>query len=194
MKWPLQRWSFYALGLPYQQAPRQFASTGGFQRQGGEPDPDYFCGHSSEWLWISSGFMRAQKLTDIIVHVVLHWGLTPYNKRNDPSYHPPPAFLHTILSKHRQNLDPSKLWSHVRKPRLDGISEPTLTRTLYEFTGDCFAVTLKGPDGLPNSPNSMRDGQGVLTLPLAKMFGEQGEDDVIYQALMEIAPTFVSIA
>ena len=43
-----QRWSFYALGLPYQQAPRQFASTGGFQRQGGEPDPSYFCGHSSK--------------------------------------------------------------------------------------------------------------------------------------------------
>ncbi|KAG7563015.1 hypothetical protein FFLO_01573 [Filobasidium floriforme] len=165
------RWSFYALGLPYQQAPRQFASTGGFQRQGGEPDPSYFCGHS-----------------------MLHWGLTPQNKRNDPSYHPPPAFLHTILSKHRKNLDPAKLWSHVRKPRLDGISEPTLTRTLYEFTGDCFAITLKGPDGLPNSTNSMRDYQGVLTEPLSTVFGPNGETDEIYLALMDIAPTFVAIA
>lgn len=47
------RYSFYALGLPYQQAPRMFASTGGFQRQGGEPDPNYFCGHSSESLFLS---------------------------------------------------------------------------------------------------------------------------------------------
>ena len=36
------------MGLPYQQAPRQFASTGGFQRQDGAVDPSYFCGHSSE--------------------------------------------------------------------------------------------------------------------------------------------------
>lgn len=125
---------------------------------------------------------------------MLHWGLTPQNKRNDPSYHPPPAFLHTILSKHRKNLDPAKLWSHVRKPRLDGISEPTLTRTLYEFTGDCFAITLKGPDGLPNSTNSMRDYQGVLTEPLSTVFGPNGETDEIYLALMDIAPTFVAIA
>lgn len=43
----LFRYSFYALGLPYQQAPRIFATTGGFQTQNGE-DSDTFCGHSSE--------------------------------------------------------------------------------------------------------------------------------------------------
>jgi hypothetical protein len=43
----LQRFAFYALGLPYQQAPRIFASAGGYQTQGGESSPDYFCGHSS---------------------------------------------------------------------------------------------------------------------------------------------------
>jgi len=141
-----------------------------------------------------NNFLGKAKLTSLCWFPVLHWGLTPQNKRNDPSYHPVPAFLHTILSKHRKNLDPSKLWSHVRKPRLDGISEPSLTRTLYEFTGDCFAITLKGPDGLLTSPNSFRDGQGLLTLPLAEVFGEQGEDHKMYQALMEIAPKFVAMA
>jgi alpha 1,2-mannosyltransferase len=45
----LFRYSFYALGLPYQQAPKIFATTGGFQTQNGE-DSDSFCGHSSEWI------------------------------------------------------------------------------------------------------------------------------------------------
>jgi alpha 1,2-mannosyltransferase len=125
---------------------------------------------------------------------VIQWGLTPYAKRNDPTFHPRPAFLHTILAKHRSNLDPAKLWSHYRRPRLDDIDEPTLTRTLYEWTGDCFAIQLKGPDGLPTSANSFRDGQGVLTEKMDTAFGPLGEEDEVYKALMEIAPTFVSIA
>lgn len=45
----LFRYSFYALSLPYQQAPKIFATTGGFQTQNGE-DSDEFCGHSSKLL------------------------------------------------------------------------------------------------------------------------------------------------
>lgn len=127
---------------------------------------------------------------------VIQWGLTPSNQRHarDDEWHPRPAFLHTILAKHRSNLDPSKLWSHIRRPRLDGIAEPTLYRTLYEFTGDCFAVQLKGPDGLPHSRNSMRDGQGLLTEPMETAFGPGGETDEVYLALKDIAPLFVKIA
>ncbi|WVR09404.1 hypothetical protein IAU60_006471 [Kwoniella sp. DSM 27419] len=141
------RYSFYALGLPYQQAPKIFASAGGYQTQGGESSLD-FCGHS-----------------------MIQWGLTPQSAKHDPSYHPAPAFLHTILAKHRNNLQASKLFSHIRRPRLDGISEPLLVRTLYEFTGDCFALTLKGPDGAPDAENSMGDGQGVDMVPMKDVLG-----------------------
>lgn len=128
---------------------------------------------------------------------MLQWGLTPWSQRNNLDFHPRPAFLHTILGKHRYNLDPAKLWSHIRRPRLDNITEPTLIRTLYEFTGDCFAITLKGPDGLPETQNSMRDGQGVLTVGLEEAFGDgdavRGREDPVFKAVMEIAPGFVAI-
>lgn len=163
------RYSFYALGLEYGFVPRIFATTGGFQTQNGETSPDYFCGHS-----------------------MLQWGLTPWSKRNDPSYHPEPAFLHTILAKHRQNLQADKLWSHIRKPRLDNITEHSLRRTLYEFTGDCFALTLKGPDGAKGAENSFGDGQGVLTLPLEDAF-TGGKDNKMLQELQRLAQPFVDI-
>ncbi|CAK9781972.1 hypothetical protein CC85DRAFT_313059 [Cutaneotrichosporon oleaginosum] len=133
------RYAFYALGLNYQQAPRLLASVGGYQRQDGTSSPDYFCGHS-----------------------MIQWGLTPPRERHNPEYHPKPAFLHTILLKHRYGLQPSRLFSHTKRPRADFILDPRLVRTLYEFTGDCFAITLKGPDGLPGEPNSVLDGQGVI--------------------------------
>lgn len=93
---------------------------------------------------------------------MIQWGLTPPRYKNDPTYHPKPAFLHTILLKHRYGLQPAKLFSHTKRPREDFILDPRLVRTLYEFTGDCFAITLKGPDGTPGEPNSMLDGQGTL--------------------------------
>ncbi|GMK55928.1 hypothetical protein CspeluHIS016_0209840 [Cutaneotrichosporon spelunceum] len=133
------RYAFYALGLDYQQAPRLFSSVGGYQRQDGTSSPDYFCGHS-----------------------MIQWGLTPPSEKQNPNYRPKPAFLHTILLKHRYGLQPEKLFSHVKRPRRDFILDPTLVRTLYEFTGDCFAITLKGPDGLPGEPNSILDGQGTV--------------------------------
>lgn len=163
------RYSFYALGLEYGFVPRIFATTGGFQTQNGETSPDYFCGHS-----------------------MLQWGLTPWSKRNDKDYHPEPAFLHTILAKHRQNLQADKLWSHIRKPRLDNITEPSLRRTLYEFTGDCFALTLKGPDGAKGAENSFGDGQGVLTLPLEDAF-TGGKDNKMLQEVQRLAQPFVDI-
>ncbi|KAK6910896.1 hypothetical protein I203_104931 [Kwoniella mangroviensis CBS 8507] len=159
------RYSFYALGLPYQQAPKIFATTGGYQTQNGESSLD-FCGHS-----------------------MIQWGLTPLSARHDPSYHPPPAFLHTILAKHRSNLQPSKLFSHIKRPRLDGISEPLLVRTLYEFTGDCFALTLKGPDGAPRVENSMMDGQGVDTYPLKDVLG----DGHVWREVARLSEEFVKI-
>ncbi|WVW85356.1 hypothetical protein I302_107394 [Kwoniella bestiolae CBS 10118] len=159
------RYSFYALGLPYQQAPKIFATTGGYQTQNGESSLD-FCGHS-----------------------MIQWGLTPASARHDPTYHPPPAFLHTILAKHRSNLQPSKLFSHIKRPRLDGISEPLLVRTLYEFTGDCFALTLKGPDGAPGVENSMGDGQGVDTFALRDVLG----DGHVWREVKRISEEFVKI-
>jgi alpha 1,2-mannosyltransferase len=103
---------------------------------------------------------------------MIQWGLTPPSKAHDTSYHSPPAFLHTILTKHRYGLQPDKLFSHVKRPREDGILDPRLVRTLYEYTGDCFAITLKGPDGLPDSENSYFDGQGTLILPSSEVLPE----------------------
>lgn len=120
---------------------------------------------------------------------MIQWGLTPESARHDPTYRPKPAFLHAILAKHRNNLQPSKLFSHITRPRLDGISEPLLVRTLYEFTGDCFAITLKGPDGLPDSPNSMMDGQGLEVEEMKDVLG--GAE--VWHALEEISEKFVKI-
>ncbi|ODO11043.1 hypothetical protein I350_01645 [Cryptococcus amylolentus CBS 6273] len=159
------RYSFYALGLPYQQAPKIFATAGGYQTQNGE-DSDKFCGHS-----------------------MIQWGLTPWTERHNPAYHPKPAFLHTILGKHRYNLQPSKLFSHIHRPRLDGINEPLLVRTPYDFTGDCFALTLKGPDGAPGAVNSMGDGQGVETVAMGDVIG----DDNVWGELKGLSETFVHI-
>lgn len=133
-----QRYSFYALGLPYQMPSRMFASVGGYQHMDARSDPDFFCGHS-----------------------LLQWALTPASARHDAAYHPLPGFLHTILLKARYGLQPDKLLSHVKRPRLDQINDPRLVRTLYQFTGECFAIDLKGPDGAPGAPNSYGDGQGV---------------------------------
>lgn len=109
----------------------------------------------------------SNKLTSVI-----QWGLTPPSARYDTSYHPRPAFLHTILTKHRYGLQPDKLFSHAKRPREDGILDARLVRTLYEFTGDCFAITLKGPDGLADSPNSFFDGQGTIIEPMAEVLRE----------------------
>ena len=119
---------------------------------------------------------------------VLHWGLTPLDKINDEDYHPEPYFLHTILAKGRDKLQPSKLFSHVTMPRLDGINEPLLVRTLYEFTGQCFAISLKGPDGAPGSERSVGDGQGVLTLSTKDVVGRE-----TWQALEALSEKYVSI-
>jgi alpha 1,2-mannosyltransferase len=121
---------------------------------------------------------------------VVQWGLTPASERNNVDYHPPAAFLHTILAKHRYNLQAPKLFSHIRRPRLDGIMEPTLVRTLYEFTGDCFALTLKGPDGLPGSENSMLDGQGVIMTEMPEVLGGKGP---VWEELSTLADVFVKI-
>lgn len=88
-------------------------------------------------------------------------------------------------------MQPDKLFSHLMRPRIDNISEPTLVRTPYEFTGDCFKLSLKGPDGLPETENSMRDGQGVLTESVESMMG--GVTNPTYLALRELAQTFVDI-
>ncbi|KAK1927346.1 mannosyltransferase putative-domain-containing protein [Papiliotrema laurentii] len=160
----LFRFAFYALGLDYQQATKMFASAGGYQAPNGESSSE-FCGHS-----------------------MLHWGLTPLDKINDEDYHPEPYFLHTILAKGRDKLQPSKLFSHVTMPRLDGINEPLLVRTLYEFTGQCFAISLKGPDGAPGSERSVGDGQGVLTLSTKDVVGRE-----TWQALEALSEKYVSI-
>lgn len=119
---------------------------------------------------------------------MIQWGLTPPNKVNDPKYHVEPAFLHTILAKHRSHLQPSKLFSHIRRPRLDGINEPLLVRTLYEFTGDCFAINLKGPDGAANLESGMNDGQGVVVIPTKEVVGEE-----VWAAIEELSEKFVGI-
>lgn len=106
----------------------------------------------------------------------------------DKNYHPEPFFLHTILAKHKQNLQPSKLFSNVRKPRLDRINEPLLVRTLYEFSGQCFDINLKGPDGHADTENGMGDGQGVVVLNTKDVVGAKA-----WKGLQEISEQFVAI-
>jgi alpha 1,2-mannosyltransferase len=67
--------------------------------------------------------------------------------------------------------------------------EPTLIRTLYEFTGDCFALSLKGPDGLSSSENSMLDGQGVIMFELADVLNNV----TVWDELVELSKSFVMI-
>lgn len=117
---------------------RMFSSVGGYQRMDARSDPDFFCGHS-----------------------LLQWALTPPSAKHDANFHPKPGFLHTILLKARYGLQPDKLLSHVKRPRLNQINDERLVRTLYQFTGECFAIDLKGPDGAPDAPNSYGDGQGT---------------------------------
>lgn len=74
------------------------------------------------------------------------------------------------------------------QPRLDGINEPLLVRTLYEFTGDCFSIDLKGPDGKAGSDRSMGDGQGVMVIPTREVVGE-----TTWAALEEISEKYVAI-
>ena len=119
---------------------------------------------------------------------VIQWGLTPQSAAHDEEYHPEPFFLHTILGKHRYNLQAPKTFSHLRRPRLDAINEPQLVRTLYEFTGDCFAITLKGPDGAKTLDGTVGDGQGVITVPMRGIVGE-----AVWAGLEQISTEFVSI-
>ncbi|KAL1407822.1 hypothetical protein Q8F55_007257 [Vanrija albida] len=158
------RFSFYALGLNYQQAPRMFASAGGFQDRNGQ-DQKEFCGHT-----------------------LMHWGLTPERHRFDQSYHPKPAFLHTILGKVRYGLNPEKVFSHFKRPREDYINDKRLVRTDYQYTGECFDITLKGPDGLPDTPNSYGDGQGTLIPEMSTAL-----DPAIWAGLHGMAKEFVEL-
>ena len=119
---------------------------------------------------------------------MIQWGLTPQSMVNDKDYHPEPFFLHTILAKHKEHLQPSKLFSHVRKPRLDRINEPLLVRTLYEFSGQCFDINLKGPDGHADTEDGMGDGQGVLVIPTKDVVGAK-----TWKGLQAISDQFVSI-
>lgn len=160
-----QRFSFYALGLDYQMAPKIFASAGGYQTENGD-DSHEFCGHT-----------------------MLHWSLTPTSEIHNPNYHPKPAFLHTILAKHRYNLQPEKLFTHIRKPRLDNILDPTLVRTYYEWTGACFGITLKGPDGAPGVEGGWGDGQGVEMISMEELIG----DNIVWGELQSLSRTFVGI-
>lgn len=122
---------------------RMFSSVGGYQHMDARPDDGFFCGHS-----------------------VLQWALTPLDRRHDTSFEPKPGFLHTILLKARYGLMPERLFSHAKRPRLNQINDPRLVRTLYQFTGECFAIDLKGPDGAPGAPNSYGDGQGEIIEPM----------------------------
>lgn len=120
---------------------------------------------------------------------MLHWSLTPTSQKYNPAYRPKPAFLHTILAKHRYNLQPEKLFTHIRKPRLDGILEPSLVRTYYEWTGACFGITLKGPDGAEGVDGGWGDGQGVEMISMEELIG----DNVVWGELQSLSRTFVGI-
>lgn len=146
-------------------APKQYASAGGFQNENGQ-DSKEFCGHT-----------------------MLQWSLTPSSQINNPSYHPKPAFLHAILAKHKYNLQPEKLFTHIRKPRLDMMTEPLLIRTYYEWTGQCFGITLKGPDGSIGMKGSLNDGQAVDLISIEELLG----DNIVWGELQSISRTFVNI-
>ena len=119
---------------------------------------------------------------------MLHWGLTPTSKINEKDYHPEPFFIHTILAKYRKGLQPSRLFSHIRRPRLDGVNEPLLVRTLYEFNGQAFTVDLKGPDGGSGIERSMGDGQGVDMILMRDLL-----DLRTWKALEKVSESFVKL-
>lgn len=120
---------------------------------------------------------------------MIQWGLTPVKEAHNPNYHPSPAFLHTILAKHRHGLQADKLFTHLRRPRLDDIDEPLLVRTLYHWTGDCFAITVKGPDGAKEAENSMGDGQGAYIQELSGVLG----NGKVWEELQNMSEAFVGI-
>jgi hypothetical protein len=64
------------------------------------------------------------------------------------------------------------------------MTEPTLIRAYYEWTGACFAIDLRGPDG-----EVYGDGQGVDTWSLEELIG----DNFVWGELQEISKTFVGI-
>jgi alpha 1,2-mannosyltransferase len=95
-----------------------------------------------------------------------------------------------ILTKHRRApLQPEKLFSHLLRPRLDGINDDRLVRTYYEWTGACFAITLKGPDGARGVDNSVGDGQGLVMQEMKDVLGEGKQ----WEELMDVARRFVRI-
>ncbi len=62
-------------------------------------------------------------------------------------------------------------------------------RTLYEFTIACFALTLKGPYGLPDAENSMMDGQGLVQEETRDLLG--GRE--VWEAVRSLSEEFVGI-
>ena len=69
------------------------------------------------------------------------------------------------------------------------MTEPTLVRTYYEWTGACFGIDLKGPDGAPGVKMGWGDGQGVEINSLGELIG----DKTTYEELQAISRIFVNI-
>lgn len=61
-------------------------------------------------------------------------------------------------------------------------------RTLYEYTGMCFAITLKGPDGSSDVVNSYGDGQGIVMDEMNDVLAPE-----VWAELERIGPEFVRI-
>lgn len=107
---------------------------------------------------------------------VLQYGLTPpYHPGNNFSH--PPAFMHTNLAKLHSDLTVENAFTHVKRPRLNGINETALIRTPSRYNSPCFDYDQLGSDGsTPRSAKSFGDGQGVDIVALADEFTNSASD------------------
>lgn len=104
----LFRYGFYALNLPYSQAPRVYAPLGGYRESHGL-DIQTFCGHS-----------------------LLHWALTPVGQENNETYHPLPGFIHTNQLKHFTDPKADKLFTTYQRAVKDRTTDEAMVRAQYK--------------------------------------------------------------
>lgn len=82
--------------------------------------------------------------------------------------------------------------THIRRPRLDGIVEPTLVRTVFSHHAPALGqagcagrtLTLRGPDGSLDASSSLMDGQGIVEERLEEVV----TDERVWRALTSVGP------
>lgn len=123
---------------------------------------------------------------------MLQYGLTPGSYRGE-NYSHPPAFMHANLAKLHGDLVLQNAFTHVKRPRLNRVDEPSLVRAPGRYTGMCFEYDQHGPDGEPGTPNSWNDNQAVIVITLEEEFSNTDSDMRGYQGLVDAAPAWLQL-